>query len=545
MPLLTLEHCRRATVDIAAHGDNDVLPFDVDTRFIAECSEQLAALAFKVGATLERKTLKDCKASVRALDVFSERLLAPVGPSGFRVTTKIHPFWNIYLNALAVAIAELLEPHRSPRAHSYRFAPEGPSLFDQKHTWRTFRRATIGDCDPDSTTEIVVQTDISSFYEHVNHHRLENYIQDLLPPTANHSAQINVFLGKLAAGRSFGLPVGVQSARVLAEVLLGAVDRTLTAANLRWRRYVDDFVLVAPSREDSYRALGVLAHALADLGLSLNRSKTSFLSSKHYRAYVETQLGTEDAGARQLKDLDLHYDPYSDTPTADYDALQQIVQGLDLERVIAIELDKGQPDSFVVTQVARALVLLTPQEALAVCTSLLNPGNLHALRAKWSTVMRGVAQLRGASDHKGIHGDIDRLLDRLPTQSPHLLTIDTNVLHYLRAVRFRGTAERAQFALRIFASSQSPTVRRACIDCWRRWRDRDRFVSLRNDWATLSPSEQRMLWLAAPDFGDDGVNFQKQVGRTLDGLWRIGVQRKAPDAFAKLYVDWVTSVTHS
>lgn len=31
--------------------------------------------------------------------LFSERLLVPAGSAGFRITTKIQPFWNIYSNA--------------------------------------------------------------------------------------------------------------------------------------------------------------------------------------------------------------------------------------------------------------------------------------------------------------------------------------------------------------------------------------------------------------------------------------------------------------
>ena len=100
MSILNINHFHRAIADIAAHGDNDILPFDVDTRFIAACSDSLAKMAFEFGASIEKKVEKDCKSVLQTLDVFSERLLAPVGPSGFRIATKIHLFWNIYFNAL-------------------------------------------------------------------------------------------------------------------------------------------------------------------------------------------------------------------------------------------------------------------------------------------------------------------------------------------------------------------------------------------------------------------------------------------------------------
>lgn len=543
MTILTIDHFRRAIGDIVEYGDNDVLPFDIDTRFIAERAEELAKLAFNFGAMLEKKTQADCIGTLDAITVFSERLLAPAGSSGFRITTKIHPFWNIYLNGIGVALAERHEAVRSNRAHSYRFASKGPALFDKSASWRVFREATISDCDPNNTSEMVVQTDVSSFYEHVNHHRLENFVQDLLPAGSNHATQVDVLLRKLARGRSFGLPVGGQFSRILAEILMGSVDRTLEASSVRWRRYVDDLVLVGATQRDAYRSLGVLAHALGDLGLSLNRSKTTFLSSRHYREYVQTQLTAPDSATQRLKEIDLHFDPYSDAADDEYDALRETVSQLDIARLVAVELDKGQPDSFVVTQVSRALRLMEPANALGICATLLEQRNLHAFRANWSTIMRGISFIRGDDSHREIHTYLDKHLDAVPVHSPHLAYVDTNALHFLRAIRFRKTSARATFVLSLYSSKGPITVRRACIDCWRHWGDRDRFLSLRNEWEALSEEEQRMLWLAAPVFGDDGLKFQKQVSKATSNTWGTGIGGRAGRDFAKLYMSWVASAT--
>ena len=540
--IFTIEHCQRAVSDVASFGDNDVVPFDVDTKFASDSASELAAALFAVGQELGRKSQKDCKSTLHGVHIFSERLLAPVGQSGFRITTKVHPFWNLYLNALAVSLAELHEPQRSDRAHSYRFSESGPGLFDKEASWRKFRESTLEECDEESQTQVVIQTDISSFYGHVNHHRLENFVGDLAGSDSNFPTQIDVILNQLTIGRSFGLPVGGQASRVLSEVLLSSIDRTLTAERVSWRRYVDDFVIVSDSQQNAYRDLGILAHALGDFGLTLNRSKTNFLSSNHYRAYVETQLGAGDGDARRLKEIDLHFDPYSDTATTDYDELKQTVEQIDIGRLIALELDKGQPDSFVLAQASRTLVLLEPGNALGVVASLLDQRNIHAFRANWSTIMRGVAHLRSSPGHLEIHDQLDHLLDLIPQKAPHLIWVDTNALHYLRAVRFKKSPERASFLLDLFKNKRSSTVRRACIDCWRQWKDRDRFVSLRNDWSSLSQGEQRMLWLAAPTFGDDGLKFRKQTQRTVGELWGLGLQR-SEDPFVPLYLQWAENAS--
>jgi hypothetical protein len=258
---LQQRHFERATVDIAAHGDNDTLPFDVDNRFITDCKEKFATIAFNFSQELANNSKKGARNAIDELPIFSERLLVPAGPAGFRITTKIQPFWNLYFNGLGIAIAEVLEPIRSHRVHSYRFLPNGDDLFDRSSSWRQFREASIQDCEKLSSG-FVVQTDISSFYEHVSHHRIENSIDDLFSADPSISVQVDRFLSKFAAGRSFGLPVGGQCSRILAELLLSSIDRQLTDSKIVWRRFVDDFVLVTQSQTDAYGALSVLSSAI-------------------------------------------------------------------------------------------------------------------------------------------------------------------------------------------------------------------------------------------------------------------------------------------
>ena len=92
MPDVTLDHFKRAAVDIGAHGDNDTLPFDIDNRFIKENPDALADIAYEYFCELDNKPHKDAVRAINALQIFSERLLVPTGPAGFRITTKLHPF---------------------------------------------------------------------------------------------------------------------------------------------------------------------------------------------------------------------------------------------------------------------------------------------------------------------------------------------------------------------------------------------------------------------------------------------------------------------
>lgn len=521
----TLRHFERAAQEVAAHGDNDTLPFDLDTRFCRDNSSGLAQIAFGFYQELKNGPEKENKQRISALDIYSERLIAPSGPAGFRVVTKISSFWNIYLNGLAIAIAEVLEPRRSATAYSYRFdSADGIKLFKTDSSWRVFKEATVEHANTRGEEAVVVQTDISSFYEHVSHHYIENFINELGGDGKQVALQITALLGKFSSGRSFGLPVGGQASRVLAELFLNQIDSALSANEISWHRYVDDYVLISSGTTDAYRDLSKLAQCLMDYGVSLNKGKTAFLSSGHYEDYVRAQLGLDEDEGSKLRAIDLKFDPYSDTPEEDYESLKDTVATLEVRKLLNRELEKALPDSFMVAQIGRTMTLHSPQIALDIASTFLAGSNLHAFRSSFSTIMRGIAHLRGNVAFSAIHILLDNLLDEMPKTSGHLLVVEANQLHYLRCLRFRRTEARAVFVRRLYDSAQLDTLRKACIDCWRNWEDRNAFNTLRNRWAQMSGELQRLFWLATYRFGDEGDAARMQFRHNISRSWALGVE---------------------
>jgi hypothetical protein len=531
-------HFLRAALEIGQSGENDTLPYDIDAAFIKEKSEYLADICINLFREIESDKLKKPAHFMNGLPIASERLLVPSGSHGFRITAKIHPFWNLYLNGLGLAIAEANEQKRSSRVHSYRLSGIAPQFFDRTRTWRSYKEATLTENDLVDEQAVVVQTDISSFYEHIYHHRLENVIKDLPISSSTIALQIDRILSKLAAGRSFGLPVGGQCARVLAEVMMTPIDQSLSDTGLAWHRYVDDFTLICRSQQDAYRALSVLSHALADYGLSLNRSKTTFLSAKHYKDFISTQLGLSEEPSSTLREMDLHFDPYSDNASAEYEKLKESFDKIDVSFLLDLEIEKSEPDMFVITQIGRALMFQEPTTAEQLCATLLNTKNLDAFRASWSKIMRGVYAVRSRPEFETIFPALDDMLDRIPGTTSHLLVPEANLLHFLRAIRFVRTEIRGSFVRQTYDRTSSWAVRRACIDCWRFWRDRASFTRLRNQWTSLGPNEQRMVWLAAGAFNDEGKKARDQLRASLAQSWKLGFETETSLSFAACYQNW-------
>ena len=535
---ITRDHFLKAACEIGQSGENDTLPYDVDAAFIRDKSEELSRICFELFQLIEAKSIEDARGSMSGITIGSERLLAPSGSHGFRITTKIHPFWNLYLNGLGLAIAESNEGHRSSRAHSYRLGTDAPSFFDRSKSWRTYKEATLREEGLKNERSVVIQTDISSFYEHIYHHRLQNIVNDLAANKPTVAVQVDRILNKLSAGRSFGLPVGGQCARILAEVMMTPIDLSLSDAGIVWHRYVDDFTLICRSQQDAYAALSTLSHALADYGLSLNRTKTTILSAKHYADYIAAQLGDGEDASIALRELDLHFDPYSDTRRGEYEQLKRSFEKIDIQFLLDLEREKSQPDNFVLAQIRRALKFQKPKVAAQLCATLLDPKNLDSFRASWSKIMRGIYSVRTNAEFEDIHHQIDDMLDRVPEAASHLLTREANSLHYLRAIRFRRTDARGRLVRRISEETSSHAVKRACIDCWQHWGDRASFTRLRNQWQNLSADEQRMVWLAAGSFGDDGTHARAQLRKSLSQVWRLGFETDSNITFASCYEDW-------
>lgn len=318
-----------------------------------------------------------------------------------------------------------------------------------------------------------------------------------------------------------------------------SIDQLLTQSGVTWHRYVDDFTLIADSQAEAYRSLSILSNALADYGLSLNRSKTTILKSQHYTNFVHAQLFSNNDSASKLKEIDLHFDPYSDNPYEDYEDLIDTVNQLDVQNLLSLETHKSQPDSFLIAQISRTLKLHEPNIALKLCKTLLSPTNLHSFRGSWSTIIRGVGSLRTDQKYQSIFYQIDKLIDEIIRTSEHLLLPEANCLHFLRLLRHKKTETRSQYVYQtVFDRTNSSALKRACIDCLRSWKDRPSFIHIRNKWPNLDPEVQRIFWLASYNFSDDGLHFRKQVENSISHLWRLGFEKQGDSSFESLYIAW-------
>lgn len=264
------EASRLAVENVAREGLTDIFPAPKELNLLKN-------LAFR------RKIVKEISNCINgnsldslAIGSIDHVLLPKGGPFDFRKCALIHPIDTIKYLALSLTIAEELEKFRpSNRRHivfSYRYHPQKGYLFHPKYNITAFRER-VRTCSRQVSTKVLVSCDIANFYDRLNLHRLESILLSLSIDKIRVS-QLNELLLFWANRDSYGLPVGSNASRILAEAALIEVDNYLLSIGAKFCRFVDDYRLFAPSAHTAHYWLTQLIERLWIEGLTINMSKT-------------------------------------------------------------------------------------------------------------------------------------------------------------------------------------------------------------------------------------------------------------------------------
>lgn len=276
-----------AVEHITAYGDTDIFPYPFELKFLqdrkAEVAKELGSLDLY---TYHPMSLVEA--------------LVPKSKFGFRTAHQPFPIDTAIYTALVLRIFDAVEEGRDPkennRAFSYRKTPGlNPSLFHEDRTYRNWLNVIGAKVFSDDYSH-VIRTDISDYYSRVYRHRLEN-ILDSLSGESKIVKKIENFISDWRSRQSFGLPVGSNASRLLAEAALNDTDMGLISEGYEHTRYVDDMVIFVKKGQDPYAALGYLAKQLTENeGLSLNIQKTRILTWDEFIASTGApEAGDDDA----------------------------------------------------------------------------------------------------------------------------------------------------------------------------------------------------------------------------------------------------------
>lgn len=268
-------------------------PFEIDLlrdeKVFAQLKETVegrirSSLALIKGGSTPFDALRELRVSpIRSLLMPKKNLF------DFRQCSYTEPLDEIIYLSLVIALSNKIEKSRIRKnldiIYSYRLrsnlvsASEPTYIFDSKFNYTKFRRGVSLKAKGENI-KVVVACDIANFYDRLNLHRLENTLHAI--PEIDHDVirLLNELLLYWSNRDSYGLPVGSNASRILAEASLINVDKFLLGRKVKFSRYVDDYRLFARDASEAHSWLSVLVERLSQEGLFLNTSKTSIIEAK-------------------------------------------------------------------------------------------------------------------------------------------------------------------------------------------------------------------------------------------------------------------------
>lgn len=275
--------CYRAIKNILYEGTTDVelfnRPFEINYLKKEEVKKELCDLICPA--------IREIKFSKLKVHKLGHVLVPKKNLSDYRKCALIDVYDEIVYLTLVLSIASNIEKMRinkdKSKIFSYRFINDKNSikLFDNEYNYTSFRKATL-DKSKSPDYNVVVECDISNFYDRVNIHRIESILRSNAKIDEDIVTLINELLLYWANRDSYGLPVGSNASRILAEVALIEVDNYLISKGIEFCRFVDDYRIFAKNAFEAHSSLALLTLKLSKEGIFLNTQKTKIKDISNY-----------------------------------------------------------------------------------------------------------------------------------------------------------------------------------------------------------------------------------------------------------------------
>ena len=504
-----MDYLKVAIKNVSNWGDTDIFPYPMENAVFFDMPERIEEILSEIENNFE--------AWASNYPVNCIKTCIPVGYTGFRWATTIDPIWNCFLLYQVLKVSTEIESERlsvdKKAVFSYRLKIDEDTgkLFDIAINWRAFYNRAI-ELAESGEFNYVVRFDISDFYNRIYHHRLENA---LIRANINSNVKKKVMkiLQDISGNVSYGLPVGGNAARILAEILLNFFDQMLNSKRIIFCRYVDDFILFAKSREDAFHKLNWCADYLLRVeGLSLQKNKTQILTCNEFLSYAKAIIEGEDGEntkerAEFLK-LHIHFDPYSSTADADYEDLKSKIGQYDVLGLLKTEIRKSRIHQAVGRQIMNALAFLEG-EKLNLAFNVIR-SNFESLYPVFPTIMQIAIKKLSETNRETKHQFIDSLYNLIDTDS-YILQTDNNASYASRVFSIVNTEKSVQGIDLLYSKSTSPLVRYNCIYAMINLNNHYWLSDIKSKFSTLSTWERRAFIPGSYYLRDEGRHWREHT----------------------------------
>lgn len=494
--------------NISKYGDTDIFPFPIEKIIFYDKRVETSQIIEKLNNEFFNIINKYPPVNINTS--------VPVGYTGFRWATQIDPLWNAYFLASVISIAECIENLRIPKEqnviYSYRYSPDKDNytLFDKEYNWLKFQKDSLNFINENDNYKYVVICDIADFYSRIYHHPLENSLERL-ENNNDIPKKVKKLIQKFSNTKSYGLPIGGDASRILAELVLNNTDRLLLINGIKFKRFVDDIHIFCKTIEEAHSNLNFLAMKLMrNEGLSLQKHKTQIQSRIEFQKLVASRVNaeSEDSNERhraKFMSLPVNYDPYSDNAEEDYQRIKEQLEEFDIVGLINDELKKVRIHQQFGKRLIKTFDVLDASVVSNSFKSIIN--RLEILYPIFPTIMQSAYKNLTKLDNDTKILLMDKLRELVQSNS-YIIQSDINMTYLLRVLGLENNVlneEAINIAYHRF--SESIMVKCTTIQIMTRWKAYHWLSDKKDAFLTMNKWERRMYIIAANFLGDEGHHW--------------------------------------
>lgn len=515
--------------NIVKFGDTDIFPFPYETRMFSDIFKKLIDSL--------KDTHNDFSNRLNECPPVNISTCSTVGYNGYRWATQIDPYWNSYFLGLVLSISDKIEKARVSEefVYSYRYFPDfvQGSLFNKDVNWRKFQKDSLELAKNDLSINYVVTCDIADFYTRIYHHRLENAL-DRIDQKREISSKIKKLIQTFSGTNSYGLPVGGPASRILAELALDSLDHILMISGIRYKRYVDDFIIFCETKEDAHSALTLISRKLMENeGLTLQKHKTNILSKDEFTSLTQSKLFglDEDEGSpmkAKFMSLPIRFDPYSQNAAEQYEEIKESLKDFDLLGMLSNELQKSKINQPFSKQLVRAFAA-TGDKVLSDAFNVIFD-SISELHPIFNTIIQ-VATTNWSRFEEPTKTLIRAKLIELIKTDSFILKTELNLAYVVKLFTKENNVESQTILTEIHrTNTDSILITLVVTQAMAKWNTHYWLSELRRTFPTMTPWQRRLFIVSSYLLGDEGKHWlthNKAKFNFIDEIYRDwGAQRK-------------------
>ncbi len=515
-----------AISNIAKYGDTDIFPYPIEKLIFYDNPNEIGDLIEKIDNDFNHYLASNSPQNINTS--------VPLGYTGFRWATQIDPIWNAYYLSLVLGIAPEIEKSRiaidENVVYSYRYVPnyDSYSLFHPDYNWLKFQSDSLKFLNENIDYKYVVICDIADFYNRIYHHPLENSLDRLSNVTSDNSKKIKKLIQRFSNTKSYGLPIGGEGSRILAELALNNTDRLMVGKGIKFKRFVDDIHIFCKSIEDAHSALNFLAMKLMrNEGLTLQKHKTQIQSRLEFEKLVASRINAESDNAREKErakfmSLPINYDPYSDNAEEDYHKIKNQLDEFDVVGLLNDELKKVRIHQQFGKRLVKSLNLLAPEVISRAFESIIN--RFETLYPIFPVIMQSAYRNWERLEETTRVSLIDELR-KLIHQDSYIIQSEINMCFLLRVLGLDDSIITEETILKSYNRfSDSILIKSVVLQIMTRWKAYHWLTDKKDAFSTMNKWERRIFIISANFLGDEGGHWLSHNKREFTDMEKIIMQ---------------------